>query len=362
MASQQRTKPWEVTQGKSAASTTAQVPSTTTIPTATTTTTAPITNAPETTANPTTSLPPSIPERPASLSSEFNTLGESSPYGGMGGYGNSAMNRYGSNMYGGGYGSSMYGGGYGSSMYGGYGSSMYGGGYGSGMYGGGYGSGMYGGGYGNQPMMSEGSQQTFQLIESIIGAVGGFAQMLEATYFATQSSFFAITNVAAQFSAMGNAIGSILGIFTLKKLLVKILNKIRGIKPNLSLAEFQKFQGAGQQQLQNSQNKKRSFRFLPLLFFVGVPILLTKLINRLQEQQQKRQQEEQQQQQRLPEKIQFARSKYQFTPENPQLELELGANEIIAILDTNGGWSKVRNRGGTMGWVPSNYLEIINRP
>ncbi|KAL6449805.1 PEX13 Peroxisomal membrane protein PAS20 [Candida maltosa Xu316] len=337
MASQQRTKPWEVTQGKSAASTTAQVPSTTTIPTATTTTTAPITNAPETTANPTTSLPPSIPERPASLSSEFNTLG-------MGGYGNSAMNRYGSNMYGGGYGSSMYGGGYGSSMYGGYGSSMYGGGYGSGMYGGGYGSGMYGGGYGNQPMMSEGSQQTFQLIESII------------------SSFFAITNVAAQFSAMGNAIGSILGIFTLKKLLVKILNKIRGIKPNLSLAEFQKFQGAGQQQLQNSQNKKRSFRFLPLLFFVGVPILLTKLINRLQEQQQKRQQEEQQQQQRLPEKIQFARSKYQFTPENPQLELELGANEIIAILDTNGGWSKVRNRGGTMGWVPSNYLEIINRP
>ena len=46
------------------------------------------------------------------------------------------------------------------------------------------------GGMGMQPGMGqgglgEGTQATFQLIESIIGAVGGFAQMLEATYMAT---------------------------------------------------------------------------------------------------------------------------------------------------------------------------------
>lgn len=31
---------------------------------------------------------------------------------------------------------------------------------------------------------------TFQIIESIVGAFGGFAQMLESTYMATHSSFF----------------------------------------------------------------------------------------------------------------------------------------------------------------------------
>jgi peroxin-13 len=34
------------------------------------------------------------------------------------------------------------------------------------------------------------TQATFQMLEGIVGAFGGFAQMLESTYFATQSSFF----------------------------------------------------------------------------------------------------------------------------------------------------------------------------
>jgi peroxin-13 len=89
---------------------------------------------------------------------------------------------------------------------GGYGSmgSMYGGGYGyagGSMYGGMPGmSGMYGGGMGGMPgdpnnqsltqSFSQSTQATFQLIESIVGAFGGFAQMLESTYMATHSSFF----------------------------------------------------------------------------------------------------------------------------------------------------------------------------
>lgn len=31
---------------------------------------------------------------------------------------------------------------------------------------------------------------TFQMLESIVGAFGGFAQMLESTYMATHSSFY----------------------------------------------------------------------------------------------------------------------------------------------------------------------------
>ena len=89
----------------------------------------------------------------------------------------------------------------GNSMYGGYGSgygSMYGG------MGGGMGGGMYGGMYGQPGMMgadpndpnsltntfSQSTQATFQMIESLVGAFGGVAQMLESTYMATHSSFF----------------------------------------------------------------------------------------------------------------------------------------------------------------------------
>jgi len=93
-------------------------------------------------------------------------------------------------------------GGMGNSMYGGMGG--YGGGYGS-MYGGiGGMGGMYGGGMGQPGMMgenpndpnsltnsfSQSTQATFQIIESLVGAFGGVAQMLESTYMATHSSFF----------------------------------------------------------------------------------------------------------------------------------------------------------------------------
>ena len=81
------------------------------------------------------------------------------------------------------------------SMYGGLG-----GGYGS-MYGGiGGMGGMYRGpgAMGVDPndpnsltnSFSQSTQATFQLIESLVGAFGGFAQMLESTYMATHSSFF----------------------------------------------------------------------------------------------------------------------------------------------------------------------------
>lgn len=141
----------------------------------------------------TTTEPPALPNRPDNLSSVVNqTASNYSPYG---------ANRLGTNAYSGlgGYSSysspynrlggmgSMYGGGYGG-MYGSMGG-MYGGG-----YGGGYG-GMMGGPNPNDPnsltnSFNQSTQATFQIIESIVGAFGGFAQMLESTYMATHSSFF----------------------------------------------------------------------------------------------------------------------------------------------------------------------------
>ena len=103
----------------------------------------------------------------------------SSPYSRFGGGG----------MYG-----SGYGGMYGMSGMGGYGMGGYGmGGMNSGMYGGM--AGPYGQGNPNDPNsmtqnFAQSTQATFHIIESIVGAFGGFAQMLESTYMATHSSFF----------------------------------------------------------------------------------------------------------------------------------------------------------------------------
>lgn len=94
-------------------------------------------------------------------------------------------------------------------MYGGMGGygSMYGGGMGMGGYGGGgmYGQpGMMGNGGPNDPnsltnTFSQSTQATFQIIESLVGAFGGFAQMLESTYMATHSSFFGLFSLLSQY-------------------------------------------------------------------------------------------------------------------------------------------------------------------
>ena len=83
---------------------------------------------------------------------------------------------------------------------------MYGGGYGG--YGGGMMGGMMGGmgGMGGMGMpgnpndpnsltnrFSNGTAATFQMLEGLVTAFGGFAQMLESTYMATHSSFFGKT-------------------------------------------------------------------------------------------------------------------------------------------------------------------------
>lgn len=64
-----------------------------------------------------------------------------------------------------------------------------------GMYGGMGQPGMMGNGDPNDPnsltnSFSQSTQATFQIIESLVGAFGGVAQMLESTYLATHSSFF----------------------------------------------------------------------------------------------------------------------------------------------------------------------------
>ncbi|KAF9894366.1 Peroxisomal membrane protein PAS20 [Aspergillus nanangensis] len=341
------------------------------------------------------SAAPSLPSRPDALSSVVNrTASNYSPYG---------ASRFGSSPYGGGYG------GY-SSPYSRFGSmgtmgsmgSMYGGGYGGyggGMYGGMGGmGGMYGGGGmpgdPNDPnsltnSFGQGTQATFQMIESIVGAFGGFAQMLESTYMATHSSFFAMVSVAEQFGNLRTTLGSALGIFTIIRWFRTLIAKITGRPPpadatSLTPSAFAAFMNgrSAPATLPDGSpapprpSKKPFFMFLIAVF--GLPYLMSKLIKTLA-----RSQEEQRQQLMLgpngepvqgasldPTKLDFCRVIYDYTPESQEssgIDLAVSKGDIVAVLsksDPMGNaseWWRCRARDGRVGYLPGPYLETIQR-
>ena len=272
----------------------------------------------------------------------------------------------------------MYGGGYGS-MYGGMGGmgGMGMGGYGGGMYGQ---PGMMGNGDPNDPnsltnTFSRSTQATFQIIESLVGAFGGVAQMLESTYMATHSSFFglfllssvrfgvrcgftrisscgifadtaddvAMVQVAEQFSNLRTTLGSILGIFTLLRWLRTLFAKITGRPPpadatSLTPSAFASFQGLSPSNpplLPNGQPRPSKKPFLIFLAAViGLPYLMTKLMRSLAKQNEEQQNQynhdgkmilgpdgqpmpgQQPDQPIDPSKLDFCRLLYDYTPED----------------------------------------------
>ncbi|CAK7273346.1 Peroxisomal membrane protein PAS20 [Sporothrix epigloea] len=319
---------------------------------------------------------------------------------------------------------SPYGGAYGSTYspyryggYGGYGGGgMYGGGYGGGMYGG---AGMYGGGgmYGmgtrdpNDPnsltnRFNTNTQATFQMLEGIVGAFGGFAQMLESTYMATHSSFFAMISVAEQFGNLRDTLGSILGIFTLMRWIRTLIAKITGRPPPadamaLTPAAFARFEGRtaprGAEGAPGAPKPSRK----PLFFFVlatfGLPYLMSKVIRSLTasaEEEERRQIVLQQQQQQAlndPSKLDFCRVLYDYTPDPalvaqqqqlhmqqqaaggaastaPSLDLAVKTGDLVVVLgrtDPLGNpsdWWQCRTRNGRIGYLPSTYLRVMPNP
>ncbi|CAG7964793.1 unnamed protein product [Penicillium nalgiovense] len=390
MATPSPPKPWERAGAAGNALSTAPIAGSTAASTAMTTT------------NPaaSTSTAPDLPSRPSALNSVVNNTASSyspygasrlgtgaygSTYGGMGGMG-SPYSRLGTM---GGMGS-MYGGGYG-----GYGGGMYGGMGGMGSMGG-YGGGMYGGMPGQDPndpnsltnSFGQSTQATFHMIESIVGAFGGFAQMLESTYMATHSSFFAMVSVAEQFGNLRNTLGSALGIFTIIRWFRTLIAKITGRPPpadatSLTPAAFAAFMGGRAaatlpdgSPAPTKPSKKPFFMFLIALF--GLPYLMGKLIKTMA-----RSQEEEAKRRQLvgpngepgsasldPAKLDFCRVLYDYTPETQEsngIDLAVKKGDIVAVLsksDPMGNaseWWRCRARDGRVGYLPGPYLETIQR-
>ncbi|GME72380.1 unnamed protein product [Ambrosiozyma monospora] len=395
MASQ-RPKPWEVSSGTSAASVGA-----TSSPSAVT-------------ASTTTAGAPDLPTKPSSLTGNATTSATSTLAG------SSYTNPYSSTLSSG-YGMSPYGYGSMGSSYGSYGSM---GSYGSGLYGSrlggmgglygssysspygmsGYGMSGYGTGLGGVPnggmvsSITQSTEATFQLIESIIGTFAGFSQMLESFYYATHNSFFTMITVAEQFKMLKDGLGSALGIVAVMGFLKKCLAKLKLIKEKklLSADEFISFErnmkapNGGDK----TPEKNGGISLKPLLIFLccafGMPLLMKKLVTAMAKRQQERQQQllgqqqlqQQKQQQVQPSqqqqsqpsqtpidinKMEFARALYDFVPENEEMELKLNKGDLVAILSKTdalgkeSSWWRCRSRDGRLGFAPYNYLEIIKK-
>jgi len=219
------------------------------------------------------------------------------------------------------------------------------------------------------------TQHTFALLHSIVQTFTGVSQMLESTFMATHSSFFAMVGVVEQFGQLRNALGSVLGLFGLLRWMKEL---ITGRPSNQLQGEFREFiNGKPVQGPAPPPGSKPSRK--PIIIFLlaifGVPYAMHKLVKMLSE----RQRQEQQQGQILPpldpSMLTFARALYAFQPASPA-ELELKEDEIVAImgkLDPSTGaevdprmevdtdWWKGRTRDGREGWFPRKWVQVIEK-
>ncbi|KAJ3773288.1 Peroxin 13, N-terminal region-domain-containing protein [Lentinula raphanica] len=394
-------KPWE----RSGAISSASAPS---LPTSTSSSS----TTPTAVAN---SVPSSstVPERPTNSPATATTsaVSTTNPYS----YGASPYSRLGTY---GGYGS--YGGGLGSygglGGYGGFGN--YGGGIGGyGGYGGygslgmGYGAGMYGGGYGPGTMLGPNgvpidangnplppsltqtlehtTQHTFALLHSIVQTFSGVAQMLESTFMATHSSFFAMVGVIDQFGHLRNALGSVLGLFGLMRWMKELLTGRKSSSGALP-GEFRQFVNGKPVQGPSGPPPPRPSK-KPLIIFLlaifGIPYAMNKLVKLLAARAEAQGaigsplngQSESGLPPLDPSSLTFARSLYPFTATNSS-ELSLKENEIVAIMGKwdqargievdprielqNGieaEWWRGRTREGREGWFPRKWVEVLQR-
>jgi len=262
------------------------------------------------------------------------------------------------------------------------------------MYGGG---GMYGGMPGGMGMpgdpnnpdsltnrFSTGTQATFQMLEGIVGAFGGFAQMLESTYMATHSSFFAMVSVAEQFGNLRSTLGSVLGIFTLMRWIRTLIAKITGRPPpadatSLTPAAFARFEGRQGASLPDGGPPKPSRK--PLLFFLlaafGLPYVMSKMIRSLAanaEEEENRRHLLEQQRSLDPAQLEFCRVLYDFSPAAQAggvvqgMDLEVHKGDLVAVLSKSdplgnpSEWWKCRARDGRIGYLPATFLEVLRKP
>ena len=200
----------------------------------------------------------------------------------------------------------------------------------------------------------------FALVRSIVESCLSFAGMIESTFTATHSSFFAIMSLIEHFGNLRATIGSILLSIPLFRLCRSLIAKILGRPPptNLTPEAFARFEARTSGEPRPSKK--------PLVLFVlaifGLPYLMGKLIKALAEKQPIEHQTQNGEISIDPKNLDFYQAIYDFAPQDLNIELPLKKGDIVAILQKlDGGWWRARKRDGSIGFVPGNYLDIIPR-
>ncbi|KAJ3322606.1 Peroxisomal membrane protein PAS20 [Blyttiomyces sp. JEL0837] len=250
---------------------------------------------------------------------------------------------------------------------------------------------------GEMPLTAQVEQSTaaaFQVIDQIVQAFGGFAQMLESTFFATHSSFMAMVGVAEQLGPLRDYLGRAVSALTFVGLIKRWFRRLSGRGISAADAaeisaegfeEFNKAQGDGK----GKQGKSQRPVFIFILFMFGIPWLMSKLIQRLQRQRLEAAAaaaaaggaigdgnagavvipgpDGKPLQPSQIKDLEFCRALYDFTAESPA-ELSFKKGDIIAILSKldpatrqPSMWWRGRLRSGPIGHFPANYVEIIEK-
>lgn len=193
-----------------------------------------------------------------------------------------------------------------------------------------------------------------------------------------------MVSVAEQFGNLRHTLGSVLGIYTLIRWIRAAIAKLTGrslpaSSSELTPANFASFTGRNPDGSPAPPRPSKK----PFIFFIvavfGLPYLMGKLIRALarsQEEEQRRLMEanpQAQGEQTLdPSKLEFCRVLYDFTPDTNTnvvqgVDLAVKKGDLVAVLsktDPLGNpseWWRCRSRDGRMGYLPSPYLEAIQR-
>lgn len=220
--------------------------------------------------------------------------------------------------------------------------------------------------------MQQSTAPAFAIIESLVTAFTSLAQLVESTYMATHSSFFAMVGVADQLGSLKTYLGQVLGVFSILRLGRRIINWLRGKKnpPNTEgwANEWSAALAGGGMPGAAAPRPSAKPLILFLLSAVGLPYLMSRLVKLLIANQQQQAAANGQIMDANgmidPSKLTFARARWEFRP-SEEWELGLQPDEIVAVLEQREGqqgqagdmgWWRGRTRDGRMGWFPGNYV------
>jgi peroxin-13 len=193
-----------------------------------------------------------------------------------------------------------------------------------------------------------------------------------------------MVGVAEQFGNLRQTLGSILGIYTIMRWCRTALAKLSGRPPpastkELTPAKFAAFSGRLPDGSPVPPNPSRKPLVVFLLAVFGLPYLMGKLIKALARSQEEEAAKRREANPQMmdngeldPNKLEFCRVLYDFSPEATSstvqgVDLAVKKGDLVAVLsktDPLGNpcqWWRCRSRDGRMGYLPSPYLEPIQR-